>query len=134
MSNSQVLQFLVQYTYDAASLKQIQTALNNLEAVVKIRLDDEGVIKQLDAITSKLKGGSSTLKEVKKSLDSVKDGMKHTFKEGEDSAKKYEKTLKDVESSIPKDGDDPLVRKYKSQATELVALQDKINAYKIEVG
>ena len=110
MSNYQVLQFQVQYTYDAASLKQIQTALNNLEAVVNVRLDDEGVAKQLEALNERLTQQSTSLKNVQKSLNDLQQGMKDTFKEGEESSKKYEQTLKDVQTETNKQTTAPQVK------------------------
>ena len=129
MSSYQNLQFLVQFTYDAKSLKDVRDKANEISVKpIKIKFDTKFAEKQIESLskkileeTKKIEGAKKTLSELKSKTSTTKPGTSGTEK----------KTLSELAklSAVS----DALASKYQSQAKELVALQDKINGYKKEL-
>ena len=72
MSSYQNLQFLVQFTYDAKSLKDIQDKANELTVKpIKVEFDTEFAEKQIDDLSKKILEQTQKLADAKKTLSEL---------------------------------------------------------------
>ena len=109
MSKDQVLQYTVQLTYDPQSIKDVQDQLNKLTANVKIRLDDEGVLKQLTELNERFTKQEQSLGKLQTSLSDYSKSLRESGDAGTKANEKYSKSLKDVQAQTDKASTKPQV-------------------------
>ena len=147
MSSYQNLQFLVQFTYDAKSLKDIQDKANNLQVKpVKIKFDTKEAEKQISDLTKKILEQTQKLAEAKQKLSQVQQQQPKT-QAGTTGQKQAQQEVANAQAQLTQSTNElfaaqsrqsaqagTIVDQYQRQTIALLQLQDKIRTYQKELG
>ena len=151
MSNSQVLQFLVQYTYDAKSLKEIQDIANSLKVEpIKIKFDSKEAEKQISKLTKTILEHTQKLAEAQKKLSQAQQAQPKSqagaTASQQQAQQQAQQNLANAQAQLTQSTNavsaaqaqqraqgGSMVDSYQRQAGSLMQLQDKIGTYRTEL-
>jgi len=147
MSSYQNLQFLVQFTYDAKSLKDIQDKANELTVKpIKVEFDTEFAEKQIDDLSKKILEQTQKLADAKKTLSELQ-GQQPGAKPGATGGEKQaQQEVANAQAQLTQSTNElfaaqsrqsaqagTIVDQYQRQTMGLLQLQDKIGTYRNEL-
>lgn len=146
MSSYQNLQFLVQFTYDAKSLKDIQDKANNLQVKpIKIKFDTKEAEKQIDNLTKKILEQTQKLAQAKQKLSQVQQQQPKT-QAGTTGQKQAQQNVATAQAQLTQSTNalaaaqarqsaqtGTIVDQYQRQAMSLLQLQSTIQGYQKEL-
>jgi len=146
MSSYQNLQFLVQFTYDAKSLKDIQDKANNLQVKpVKIKFDTKEAEKQISDLSKKILEQTQKLADAKKKLSEVQQ-QQPKAQTGTTGQKQAQQEVATAQAQLTQSTNalaaaqarqsaqtGTIVDQYQRQTTGLMQLQGIIQGYQKEL-